>query len=412
MTSADLDLVERVRLQFPQLQSSTVFFENAGGSLVPIQVIEAVKRYLSTCYVNYGADYPESSQAGRILHDAHDFVRLLMNGDGLGDVVFGASTSQLLRMLADALADTWTPGDEVILCETAHEANANPWVHLERRGIVIKWWRVDPASRQCSLDELDQLIGPRTKVVAFPHVSNLLGEIVDVRAVTELVHRRGAKVVVDGVAYASHALMDMADWGCDAYVYSTYKVYGPHMACLFMRNDLMASVEGPNHFFVDRDDVPRKFELGNLNHEGCAMVVGLGEYFNDVLGRNADAIHDRESLRQVFGLFHRLERPPLERLMTYLASRDDVEIIGPSRPDGRVATVSFRHARLSSQDVSAFCQRRGIGLRSGHMYSYRLCEALGISPADGVVRASLVHYNTVQEVEILIGVLDECFTTG
>ncbi len=397
----------RIRAQFPALAGDTVFLENAGGSQVPKVVADRISDYMTSTYVQLGAGYPLSQQATRIVDEAHEFVRLLMNG-GDGAVVLGPSTSALLRMLSDCYAKTLRPGSAIVVAQTGHEANVGPWKNLARLGFELRWWEMDPMSYTCSLDRLDNLLDERVALVAFPHVSNLLGEIVDVAAITERAHAAGARVVVDGVAYAPHRALDVEKWKVDWYAYSTYKVYGPHMGALWGRSDALAELSGPNHFFVPNDEVPYKFELGGVNHEGCAALLGLRDYLAFLSNTDDPADLDRNSIEGAFTLMTACEMPLQEKLVHYLMSRNDVRIIGPtSAGEERVGTISFIHESRSSADIAAVVDRSGIAIRHGHMYAYHLCEAAGLDPDDGVVRVSLVHYNTPEEIEHLIRVLDK-----
>jgi cysteine desulfurase family protein (TIGR01976 family) len=398
---------ERIRAQFPALAGNTVYLENAGGSQVPAVVADSIRDYMLTSYVQLGAGYPLSHRATELVDEAHDFVRLMMNGKD-GEVILGPSTSALLKMLAVSYAQVLKPGSEIIVAQTGHEANVGPWKMLDRHGFTLRWWEMDPANCTCSLSDLENLLSDRTALVAFPHVSNLLGEIVDIEAITSLTHAAGARVVVDGVAYAPHRAMDVSAWNVDWYAYSTYKVYGPHMAALWGRRDALAELPGPNHFFVPDEELPYKFELGGANHEGCAGICGLRDYLATLIGEADPRALDRAAIEQAFGIMTACELPLQARLIEYLRSRDDVRIIGPTDDgDSRVGTISFVHDSKSSAEITAAVDRSGIGIRHGHMYAYHLCEAAGLDPEDGVVRTSLVHYNTPEEIERLIEVFQE-----
>jgi cysteine desulfurase family protein (TIGR01976 family) len=403
ITSNDRD---RIRAHFPALAGDTVYLENAGGSQVPAVVADRIREYMLDSYVQVGAGYPLSQRAFALVGEAHDFVRLMMNG-GDGEVILGSSTSALLQMLAGCYARVLEPGSEIVVAETGHEANVGPWKNLARLGFTLRWWKMDPTTFNCPLTELEKLLSDRTALVAFPHVSNLLGEIGDVEAITSLTHAAGARVVVDGVAYAPHRAMDVAAWDVDWYAYSTYKVYGPHMAALWARRDALAELPGPNHFFVAEDDLPYKFEVGGPSHEGCAGILGLRDYLASLVDLEDSQALDRPAIEKAFELMTACELPLQAKLIGYLGSRDDVRIVGP-RDDGpsRVGTISFVHESKSSAEITREVDRSGIGIRHGHMYAYHLCEATGLEPGDGVVRTSLVHYNTPEEIERLIRVFD------
>ena len=400
------ELRARIRRAFPALAGDTVFLENAGGSQVPAAVADRIRAYMLSSYVQLGAGYPLSERATRTVDEAHDFVRLLYNGRD-GEVILGPSTSALLHMLAGCYARTLSPADEVVVAEIGHEANVGPWKSLERIGVELRWWRMDRESCESPLDGLAELLTDRTALVAFPHVSNLLGGILDVAEITRMARAVGARVVVDGVAYAPHRAMDVAAWDVDVYAYSTYKVYGPHMGAMWASRDTLAELEGPNHFFIPADELPYKFELGGACHEGCAGILGLRDYLAELAGAGDPAALDRAGVERAFELMTACALPLQERLVEYLKSRDDVRIVGPHHAGpSRVGTVSFVHATRSSREITAVVDRSGVAIRHGHMYAYHLCEALGLDPDDGVVRISLVHYNTPEEIERLIQVLD------
>lgn len=396
--------IQTIRAQFPALAGETIYLENAGGSQVPRVVADTIRDYMLNSYVQLGAPYEIARQSTGTVDRAHDYINRFMNGEGIGQVILGPSSTQLITMLAECYSRLLEPGDEIVICETAHEANAGPWAKLKRYGIEIKTWNVDPSTLQCSLSDLRSLMTPRTKLVAFPHVSNLLGEVVDVAAITNLVHQHGARVVVDGVAFAPHRAIDVAAWDVDFYVYSTYKVFGPHMAALFGRQDALNELEGPNHFFIPNGSA-YKFELGGASHEGCAGLLALADYFS-VLAGGGDGF-ERTTIERAWDRAENIELQLQEQLIDALAANPKVRIIGP-RTAGRerISTISFLHEDLSPQEITARTDAADIGIRYGNMYAYRLCQAIGIDPDPGVVRVSMVHYNTPDEIDALLRVMD------
>ncbi|MCP4638813.1 MAG: aminotransferase class V-fold PLP-dependent enzyme, partial [bacterium] len=190
--------------------------------------------------------------------------------------------------------------------------------------------------------ELGDLLSERTRVVAVPHVSNLLGRIENVPKITRLAHEVGARVVVDGVAYAPHRAMDVAAWGVDWYIFSIYKVYGPHMAAMFGTHDAFAELEGPNHFFINRNDNPYKMELGGVLHEGCAGILGVRDYLAFLGGNESIENINRPTVERAFDEMTAHELPMQARLVEYLLGKKQVRLIGPTVTDtSRVGTVSF-----------------------------------------------------------------------
>ncbi|MBM4107280.1 MAG: aminotransferase class V-fold PLP-dependent enzyme [Phycisphaerae bacterium] len=417
------------RAHFPSLASGEVFLDNGGGSQVPRVVADAIHHYLLHDYVQLGADSATSRRATAVVAGAHRLLKTFMNvpdgregpvgGRTGGEVILGASTSELCARLAHAYADAGKPGDEFVVCQTGHESNIGPWVRLGRRGFVVKEWKVDPATGAAPLESLRGLLTPRTRLVAFPQVSNVLGEVIDLAPIVSMVHDAGARIMVDGVAYAPHRAIDVATWNVDWYVYSTYKVFGPHMAALYGRREALAELVGPNHEFIAKDDLPRKFELGGVNHEGAAGILALDHFLRDLAGlprlrdlADPAAAFDRAVVGKAFDLVERLEVPLQARLVEYLKGKRGVRLIGPPVGDrSRICIISFRHERTPSRQIALAANERGLGIRSGHFYAHRLCKAMGLEPDDaargGVVRVSFAHYNTPEEVDRLIEFFDE-----
>ena len=405
--------IEHIRRHYPALSASTVLLENAGGSQVPTGVADAIRDHLLQDYCQLGAGYPASDRATATVERAHRFMNRFVNGEGLGRVVLGSSCTSLMHVLAHAIGRTIEPGDEIVVCEQGHEANIGCRTELERLGAVIRWWTVDPETGSLSLNDLDAVLSKRTRIVAFPHVSNLLGEIVDVAGATELAHRHGAKVVVDGVAFAPHRAIDVRRWNVDFYAWSTYKVYGPHMGALFGRFDAFEGLQGPNHFFIPEDELPYKFELGGASHEGCAGLCALAPVLGELAGRGNPREIDAENcsyeiVAEAFETMTALEAPLQSHLIERLRRHEQVRIIGPTSREitARVSTVSFLHFQRDSEEIVAAARDADIGIRNGHMYAYRLCKAMGIDLQSGVVRVSAVHYNTISEIDRLMDAID------
>ncbi len=400
--------LDEIRAQFPALGSPTVYLDNAGGSQVPRVVADRIHDYMLSTYAQLGADYDVSRQSTATVERARELLGVLVNSSGLGKVAMGPSTSMLCAVLADCYRRAPDPDrDEIIVCEAGHEANIGPWLRLADSGYRLHTWRLDPDTFECPLDQLRGLLGPRTRIVAVPHVSNILGEIMDVATIAAMCHEVGARVVIDGVAFAPHRAVDVAALGADWYMYSAYKVFGPHMAVLYGRDEAFAEITGPNHFFVDRADVTYSFELGGVLHEGCAGLCGLWDYLC-FLSQEQQPNFARSTVEKAFAEMADLEATLTEKLCDYVNSKPELRMIGPSRAGPtRVSTVSFVHADKTSREPALAANARGFGIRYGHFYAYRLFQALGMVPEDGVVRVSALHYNTHEELDRLTTFFDQ-----
>lgn len=396
-----LDL-EYVRSQFPGLQTDWTLFDNAGGSVPLGRVIDRVQDYMRHCMVQLGASYELSVEASARVAAGHRAAEQLF-GAQEGDVVVGSSTTVLARLAAAALRPMWRDGDEVIVTDLDHESNIGPWRNLEATGLVVREWQCDADTHELRLESLGRLLNERTRMVAFSQCSNLVGELQDVKAIVARVHEAGALVCVDGVASAPHRRVDVADLGADLYVASLYKVYGPHLAAMHVGKELLARMAPQNHFFIGNDEGPYKLEPGNVNHELTASLPGIVDYLQDLDRHHGGA-------GTIDGAFDRItehECALLAPLLDYLAEHPRVRLLGRSVADERRApTVSFVPLEQRADGIPARLDEHKIAIRWGHFYAHRFCTRFGLHERGGVVRASMVHYNTPQEVHRLIEALD------
>ena len=400
-----------VRSQFPALAGDWTFFDNAGGPQTLKPVVDRISEYLLTSDVQLGASYAVSQLAGDRVSKAAQGVATLMNASDPTEVVMGSSTSLLLRILALCLAQTFAPGDEIIVTNCDHEANISPWLDLQRQGVVVKFWRLNPETLELHLEDLELLLSDRTRLVALTHASNILGTINSIRAVCDRVHAQGGLVCVDGVGYAAHRLVDVQAFDVDFYAFSFYKTYGSHYAVLYGRQQLLASLPNFNHYFIQ--DSPYKFQPGNVNFELSYGMLGLCDYLSEIAQRHSSetAPDLRSQMHQAFSLIAEYEEALSDRLLQFLRSKANVRIIGSELADRsrRVSTLSFVVAGMDSASIPIQVDPHRIAIRYGDFYAKRLIEDLGLAPQNGVVRVSMVHYNTLEEVDRLIAILDRLF---
>ena len=398
-----------VRAEFPALASDCVYLDNAGGSQVLRRVADRIRDYLLTTSVQLGASYAQSQLAAEKVLSARRAVAELINAAHDDEVVMGPATTALMFILTQALMPGIRPRDEIIVTNTDHEANIGGWMRLQQAGAVIKIWEVNRDSLALELDDLDRLLTERTKWVAMTHASNVLGSVNPVTEVARRVHAVGGRLCVDGVAYAPHRLVDVQMIGADIYVFSFYKVFGPHYAVLWGRRELLLSLPGLNHHFIGPEVLPYKLQPGNVNFElswGCA---GIADYLQD-MGTAMGAVGSRRQRMQVaFDSFQQHEDALAERLLSYLRAKRGVRIIGhvDVANGNRMPTISFVVAGQHAETIVRYMDKFNIGIRFGDFYARRLIEALNLQTQGGVVRVSMAHYNTAEEIDRLIGRLDE-----
>ncbi|MEZ5470318.1 MAG: cysteine desulfurase-like protein [Marinicella sp.] len=400
-----------VRQQFPALskQENMVFMDNAGGSQTVGYAIDAITEYLTHYDVQLGASYATSVQASEKLIQATNNIQTYLNAEHAEAVIVGPSSTALVRILSLCLAQQWQKGDEVIITDVDHECNRAAWLELQKQGIVIRQWRINPDTLELKTNELLALMSKKTKLVCFTHVSNILGSINPIKQWTELAHEQGAMVCVDGVAYAPHRLLDVRDWDVDFYFFSTYKTFGPHQAVLYGKRDILKSLPGFNHDFIQTS--PYKFQPGNVNYELCYAMSAVVQYLCDLGADQTDAEINRNNLTQAYQQIAEYEAGLLQPLLDFLNSKPQINIIGnaQSNPKQRVATLSFVHDNIDSKTIVEQIDPHHIGIRYGDFYAVKLIDHLGLREHQGVVRVSLAHYNTIEEVDLLINAFKQIF---
>jgi cysteine desulfurase family protein (TIGR01976 family) len=397
-----------IRDEFPALATGFVYLDNAGGSQVLRRVADRVREYLLTSSVQLGASYAGSVTAGEKVLQARRAVAELINAPHDEEVVMGGATTALIFQVTQAIRPSVKPGDEIIVTNSDHESNIGAWTRLAEAGAVIKHWCVRPDTLELELDDLQALLTPRTTWVAMTQSSNVLGTVNPVAEAARRVHAVGARLCVDAVAYAPHRLVDVQASDADLYVFSFYKVFGPHYAVLWGRRELLLQLASLNHYFIPNDTLPYKLQPGNVNYELSYGCIGIGEYLAEVGARLGHGGTARQRMQAAFDAFEQHENALSETLLRYLASKPGVRIIGrPSAQDGqRMPTISFLVAGQRSEDIVRHVDGYGIGIRFGDFYARRLVDSLGPSAQGGVVRVSIAHYNTSGELARLIEALD------
>jgi len=401
--------IDHIRAEFPALANGFVYLDNAGGSQVLRRVADRVRDYLLTSSVQLGASYAQSQDAGSRVLAARKSVAELINAEHDDEVVMGGATTALMFQVTQAIMPSIQPGDEIIVTNTDHEANIGGWLRLQSAGAVVRFWNVNPQTLELDLADLETMLSPKVKWVAMTHASNILGTVNPVAMVADLVHGFGARLCVDAVAYAPHRLVDVRASGADLYVFSFYKVFGPHYAVLWGRRELLLSLASLNHYFIPGDTLPYKLQPGNVNYELSYGCIGISDYLTAV-GSQLDAVgNSRQKMLAAFDAFEKHEDRLAEQLLSYLRSKKNVRIIGlPDTTSGRrVPTISFMVAGRMSESIVRHTDRFNIGIRFGDFYAKRLIESLGLDVWGGVVRVSIAHYNTIAEIDHLIRHLDE-----
>lgn len=381
--------------------------DNAGGSQIARQAITGVQEFMTGCNVQLGADYSTSQEAARRVAQAQSAITTWLNARRPEEVIVGPSSTWLTRLLSLQLMQTWQAGDEVIITDVDHEANRGCWLDLQAQGIVIRHWTVNTQSHELETAELKKLLSHKTKLVCCTHVSNIYGHINPIKEWTEIVHQYGAKICVDGVAYAPHRLPDVQDLDVDYYFFSFYKTFGPHQAVLYGKHQCLKRLPGINHHFIK--DTPYRFQPGNVNYELMCGIHGAIRYLQKLGQQEKRNTSLRDDLITAYRVMADYEETLIEPLTEFINNHGNMHIIGDAIADKsqRVATLSFTHNQLSSQEIVQSANRQGLGIRYGDFYAVELINTLGLRDQQGVVRASFAHYNSPEEVNQLVTFLKQ-----
>ena len=403
----NLDL-KYVKAQFPAfkdpLSSKWAFFENAGGSYVPHNVITQLNQFMTSTKVQPYAEFDTSRIAGNNMDKATRLFAEMINANN-EEIIIGGSTTMNMYVLSNAMKHFLEPGDEIIVTNQDHEANIGAWRKLKDHGAVIKEWKINPKNAELEIDDLKKIINSKTKIVAVTHCSNIVASINNLKEIANIVHENNAYIIGDGVSYAPHGFPDVKDLDVDFYTFSLYKTYGPHLGLLYGKKEILSQLPNQNHEFLD-GDIPYTLNPGGPNHEELSSLIGIHEYFNDLHKHHFpnEDISLREKIEKINDLISNHEEKIGNIFLEYLKTRNDIKLIGKNKIENknRAPTFAFTSKNDSSKVLSSKLVKNGIATRNDNFYAWRCLQALGISTDDGVVRTSMVHYNSEDDVNILI----------
>ena len=407
--------VNQLRELFPALQRDAefVFFDNAAGAQVPQIVLDAVNHHLLQCNVQRGGRYAKSRAVDETIARARESVATLVNARHPSEIAFGMNATSFIRLISLAIGQTLGKRNEIVVTDLDHEANVATWLALERVGAKFRWWKMrDDGTLHA--DDLVPLVSDATRVVACTLTSNALGSIVDVAKAAKVAHAAGAEIFLDAVHYGPHGLIDVQTLDCDYLVCSGYKIFSPHMGFLWGRRELLQALPTFREDFIP-DEPPGKIEAGTFIYENVAGMDAAVRYLENLgkrlpgTGEAQETASPRTALsRALHGI--RSYEEALSLQMIQALNDCGATIYGISdqeRIHERVPTLCFNLPNVAPSRVTEELSKRNIGIRDGHMYTPRLMKRLGLAQESGAVRASLVHYNTHEEVQRFASALAE-----
>jgi len=395
---ADFD-IERVRQDFPILREKVhgkplVYLDSAATSQKPQAVIDAMSHFFlkENANVHRGVHYL-AERATDAYEGARAKVKQFLNAKDVHEIVFVRGTTEAINLVAQTYGKTHVEADdEVLITAMEHHSNIVPWQMLcEEQGARLRVAPITDAG-EIVLEELEKLIGPKTKLVAITHVSNVLGTVNPIRQIVEMAHARGARVLVDGAQAAPHLKIDVQALGCDFYAFSGHKMYGPTgIGVLYGRSELldeMPPYQGGGDMILSvsfektvYNKPPAKFEAGTPNMAGA---VGLGAAVDFLSGLEQDAL-----------LAH--EQDVLSYAILALSEVPGLRLIGTA--SGKASVISFVLDDVHPHDIGTILDREGVAIRTGHHCAQPLMNRLGVA---ATARASLACYSTRQDIDALV----------
>jgi len=406
--------LDQIRSQFPALRrlhngKPAIYLDGPAGTQVPQRVADAVARHLLHHNANHGGVFPTSVESDQIVDEAHAALAALVGRADGGEIVFGGNMTTLTFHLSRALGRLWREGDEILVTRLDHDANVRPWVlAAEDAGAMVRF--VPVRTEDCTLDlaAYADLLSPRTQLVALGAASNSVGTINAVEKMTAMAKEHGALVFIDAVHYAPHGVIDVESWGCDFLACSAYKFFGPHVGILWGRRELLEQLRAyklnpaPN-------ELPGKWMTGTQNFASLAGTLAAVNYLAE-LGRQwseSSELSRRDALIAAMEQISAHESELIWRLIEAIRSIPDITVYGITdrqRAAERMPTISLTSQRVPPVEMAKRLAEQGIFAWHGNYYAWELSRALGREP-EGMLRLGMVHYNTPEEVERTIEVL-------
>ncbi|MEJ2637242.1 MAG: cysteine desulfurase-like protein [Calditrichia bacterium] len=412
-----------IRQQFPALAlqddgKPRLYFDNPGGTQVPNQVLIRMQHYLIRTNANHGGHFRTSQLSDGILQEAHEAMADLLNAGSGKEIIFGPNMTSLTFAISRSLAHWFKPGDEIILTRMDHDGNVMPWLLMARDlNIKVKWLDFDPETCRYDLQQLPGLLSDKVRLMAVNYASNAIGTINDIAAISKLARVNGSLTYVDAVQYVPHGPTDVQALGCDFLVCSAYKFFGPHQGVLWGKPELLEKL--PAYKVRPADDVPPgKFETGTQSHEGQAGTLGALDYLAWIGKTMAQEYHQRfkfpnsrrQLLHAALAAIKDYELILSRKLIQGLQAIPGVTVHGitdAAQLNDRVPTVSFTVDGMTPSLIAKKLGQQNIYVWDGHYYALEVIKKLGLQEDEGMVRVGAVHYNTTEEIDRLLGMLQQ-----
>jgi len=409
---------EAIRPHFPSLHlpaddgSLPIFLDNPAGTQVPLSVMQAVTEYYMTMNANSGGAFTTSRRNDEMAQRTREGMADFLNAASASEIVIGPNMTTLSFNLSRSIAQLLVPGDEIVLTRMDHDANVAPWALIAReRGFTVRW--VDIRTTDCTLDmdSLEAVLSERTKVVATVHASNAVGTVNPVKQIAGMAQAVGAWHVVDAVQSAPHVPIDVAEMGCDFLLCSSYKFYGPHLGIMWGRQDLLDSLPAYK-VRPAKDTTPYRWENGTPSYETWNGLLACLDYWERIGKEYGDAQLPqyggrRGRMKRGMTAVQAYEQKLVSALIDGLCAIPGLTLAGitdSERFDQRVPTVAMAKEGHAPDEIASYLARNNIYVWSGNYYAVEIMKR--INRPEGMVRIGIGQYNTIDEINKLLNLLD------
>ena len=393
--------IDAIRAEFPILSRRVngrplAYLDNAASAQTPDAVLNAMTDQAHTAYANvHRGLHTLANETTAAFENAREIVRAFLNAPDASNIIFTKGGTEAINLVANGIAGDISPGDEIVLSVMEHHSNIVPWHFLrERYGAVLKWVEI-LEDGSLDMESLREQVSSKTRMVALTHMSNVLGSITDVTEATRIAHSVGAKILVDGCQAGVHLDIDVQEIGCDFYVLTGHKIYGPSgVGALFGTTEALRSLRpyqggGEMIEIVERDRVtyneaPHKFEAGT---PPILQAIGFGRALEWLRSFDMEQVRAHENSL-------------LKRATEALSGVNGIKIYGTTPSKGPVMSFSVEGAH--PHDIAQLLDRYGVAIRAGHHCAQPLMHHLGVS---ATARASFAVYNTPSEVDAFVDAL-------
>jgi len=394
---------------FPSLQkyNNIIFLDNAAGSQVPKQVLKYFNNNIINNYVQPGYNNFLSKKLDNEIYNSIKFINLLINNNN-GKIIIGPSTSQIIYNLSNSLKYNFINNDEIILSKICHESTLTPFERIISPN-KLKWWDLDINNRNniyINYNNLFEKICKNTKLLVLPHASNVLGNVLDLKYIIKNIKTINPeiKILVDGVAYAPHNIIDVNELDVDYYVFSFYKFCGLRVSVLYCKNECMNDIENQNHYFLENE---KKLEIGGKQYELVTSINGVSKYINElnnlIDNSNYKGKINREIIINVMKNINKYEQNLID-LFRNKINKEEITIVEDSEKE-KVPIFALDFKNYDNKNIELILNELGFICTSGKYYCNRLFDDLKLKN-DSVLRLSFMHYNTIDEINSLVSILN------